>query len=288
VISQDYQGSLEVVVVFDLDAQNTPNEVVRLAERADVVEFTGGQRRGGYARNHGVARSSGQWIAFLDDDDEWHPNKLRLQMAAALDQKAIGWTPVVGSRVKQIVTRGHEQHVMPGIPARLIQPRDRIEDYLFVGRRPGAKRASFFTSTILVERAVCDLVQWDASLVRHQDWDWLIRASQIPNLKFSQVEEDLVSYYVGSHGSISAGAAWEDSFEWARKELAPISPRVYVDFLAAQTLRYALQKRDWAGVRSVVAGIRHSRQLPNLGPIAIGMAGLLPRTTLENLMRKIR
>ena len=35
------------------------------------------------ARNHGMADATGEWIAFLDDDDIWSPHKLRAQVDAA-------------------------------------------------------------------------------------------------------------------------------------------------------------------------------------------------------------
>ena len=35
------------------------------------------------ARNRGIQESQAEWIAFLDSDDEWHPEKLEKQLHAA-------------------------------------------------------------------------------------------------------------------------------------------------------------------------------------------------------------
>lgn len=285
---QNYGGSIEVVVVFDLPQQEVGQDLIAVDQGADVVAFTGGGRKGGFARNEGVARSSGQWVAFLDDDDQWREDKLHRQMSAALQMKREGVTPVVGCRVRQALVNMEHEASVTRIPNSLIATDQRVEDYLFVRRRPGARRASFFTSTILTEKTTCQEVPWDASLARHQDWDWLVRVGRFPGTVFRQLEEELVTYFVGSAGSVSAGADWRPSFEWATKELSISGPQVLPDFLMAQTLRYALQRRDWLGVRTVLHAVLRLKRLPSMGPLVIGFSGLLPRVSLQKLMRKIR
>ena len=41
----------------------------------------------GYSRNYGVEKSRGEFIAFLDSDDEWMPNKLKNQINHMLINK---------------------------------------------------------------------------------------------------------------------------------------------------------------------------------------------------------
>src|SRR4051812_278822 len=73
---------LEVLVVDDGSRDETP---VRLAEVADerVSVIRHDSSRGvGVARNAAISEARGEWLAFLDDDDLWAPNKLKTQLAA--------------------------------------------------------------------------------------------------------------------------------------------------------------------------------------------------------------
>src|ERR1700733_15513911 len=73
---------IEVVVVIDGEDPVTRLALEELAlqdGRLRVVALTASVG-GSDARNRGVEAASGEWIAFLDDDDEWHPGEVQDQI----------------------------------------------------------------------------------------------------------------------------------------------------------------------------------------------------------------
>jgi glycosyltransferase involved in cell wall biosynthesis len=78
---------LEVIVVDEASTDATP-AILRAAAGADprvrVIRHESPQGVA-TARNRGAAEASCEWIAFLDDDDLWAPDKLTLQVTAALE-----------------------------------------------------------------------------------------------------------------------------------------------------------------------------------------------------------
>jgi glycosyltransferase involved in cell wall biosynthesis len=73
---------LEVLVVDDASSDGTGAMVTALGEpRARVVRNDTSLGESG-ARNRGIDEAMGKWIAFLDDDDLWAPDKLARQLDA--------------------------------------------------------------------------------------------------------------------------------------------------------------------------------------------------------------
>lgn len=77
VLAQSFQD-LEVIVVDDGSQDDTSEVLSRFGSRIRLIR----QENCGVsaARNAGIREARGKWIAFLDSDDEWRPEKLARQM----------------------------------------------------------------------------------------------------------------------------------------------------------------------------------------------------------------
>jgi len=84
VLSQSHT-SLELIVIDDGSTDNTVNLIKQLAktdQRIILLERTTCSNRPATPRNEGVKIARGDYLAFIDSDDLWHPQKISLQLAA--------------------------------------------------------------------------------------------------------------------------------------------------------------------------------------------------------------
>lgn len=88
VLAQTYRD-FELIVVDDGSDDDTGEVVRTYGEKVRYIyQKNGGD---GPARNAGIAAAKGEWIAFLDHDDEWLPNKLELQVALLERNPDLRW-----------------------------------------------------------------------------------------------------------------------------------------------------------------------------------------------------
>lgn len=149
------------IIVFDDGSTDDTEKVVKQFTDERIRCLRHEQNRGAAAaRNTGIRAARGDYIAFLDSDDEWLPHKLAKQLTALQSAPAsVGASctasyHIFGQRVKKHVP------VLSGTWLRTL--------LWGCDLNPGA--------TLLVSRRVLDDVGLlDETLPRYEDWDWLIR-----------------------------------------------------------------------------------------------------------------
>ena len=151
----------EVIVVDDGSTDDTHQRLAPLMHR---IRYLVQPNQGvAVARNHGIAASSGELVAFLDADDVWHPRKLELQLAA-LDGDA------------SVCMLGTGAYDWPGST-----PRDRGAcRSIPVPWRQLAVKNLFTTSSILVQREALERAgPFDPELRGPEDYDLWLRIAEL-------------------------------------------------------------------------------------------------------------
>lgn len=213
VLAQTYT-SWELIIIDDNhedsdDRRETEAFMARYAEDSRVRYLKHANNQGGSAaRNTGVKEAKGEFIAFLDDDDEWLPEKLEHQMAL-FEQGDADLGLVYSARMK-VDDAG--ETVELEIPSKrgFIFPDILIRN--FIGT----------TSTVLCRRlALQEVGLFDASLPAAQDFDLYIRLAQRYSVDF--VEEPLVKRHVHDGERITSNPVRKvKAYEAIHQKYAPL------------------------------------------------------------------
>lgn len=216
-------ANLEVIVVVDGDDPATIAMLNGLSDprlRVIVQDYNKGA---GVARDTGAAAARGVWVAFLDDDDEWLPQKLEKQLAAVSGRPAIMMT------LSHVVTP-------EGTFVRPLAPYDAklqtIDEWIF-DRTTWLKGGLNFlqTSSLMMQRTLFETLNFPKT-IPHEDWEFVIRAVKQHGYSVETVAEPLVIHYVGQQRpSLSKMHTWRNSVDWADRMGDLLTPRAYSGML---------------------------------------------------------
>ena len=208
-------------------------------ETASVLQEYGGRIRGvnqhnsglSKTRNNGIALATGDWVAFLDHDDYWLPEKLSLQLQAA---ERTGFDIVYTNagnfgdigRVSEL--RSEPQAMKEGD---LLEPL--LQDNFIV------------VSSVMIRRAVIlDIGCFDTSLPSVEDWDlWLKLSAR--GIRFAAVGQP-VTMYQWRAGSMSK------NYELMRSTRHAIVNRA-LETDRAKALPWSVRRRALANIESCSA-----------------------------------
>ncbi|PHJ64571.1 glycosyl transferase [Nostoc linckia z18] len=237
-LSQTLQ-SIEVIVIVDGPDRQTVDALSQIGDpRLRVIELPQNIGPSG-ARNTGVREAKGTWIAFLDDDDQWLPQKLERQLELATSSTYE--FPVVASRFISRTPKGDFI-----CPRRLPQASEPLSEYLFV-------RNSFFkgegciqTSTLFVKKELMEKMPLEEKFPRHEDWEWLLRVNAMENAQILFVPEAMAIWHseMGIK-RLSNVHDWKYSLDWIRSTRHLVTPKAYSGFIATIVSHFASSAGDW-------------------------------------------
>lgn len=125
-----------------------------------------------YARNHGAALARGEYIAFQDSDDLWHPDKLETQLEFLKETGA----EFVFCGMNRVSAAG-KRHYYP------------VHDFVAGGDGVGQLLLEnrVGTQTMLMRREVWEDTRFDESFRRYQDWDFAIRVAEKHTMAYQKL-----------------------------------------------------------------------------------------------------
>lgn len=206
-IAQDYQD-FEVLICDDGSTDDTSNVVAGYEQFLDITynycENFGGPAR---PRNRGIALARAPYIAFLDSDDWWMPNKLKLSLDALNKGADIVYHDLY------IVTTPEQCAFRKTIRSRVLK--SPVFDQLLAHGNALNNSSVVVKKSLLIE---IGFVSEEQSLIGIEDYDTWLRIAKLTS-KFERLPYALGYYWLGG-GNISSEDRYIKLLQFIKKRYA--------------------------------------------------------------------
>lgn len=172
----------EVIVVDDCSPTD-PTEAILAAFPQARVFLQAVNLGPSAARNRGVAEARGRFVAFLDSDDRWEPDKLAAQVSAVLARPNPDRV-ICATRTRAVEDGGYERL----LPKRAVRPSEPFDEFLYLGH--GFAQSS----SLLLSREAAIEIKFDERLRQFEDHLFFVAAGNA-GLEYVLVPEALVTWY---------------------------------------------------------------------------------------------
>jgi glycosyltransferase involved in cell wall biosynthesis len=186
VLNQSFQD-FEIIVIDDASSDGTGTLIQACPDSRIQYVLHNTNKGAAAARNTGIRIAKGEWLAFLDSDDEWSLEKLERQLIFIKQQASDVFLSCTGYTLN-LLDEGRQI-------SRTLSHHTNINESIFSGCdiSPG--------STLLVKKNVFDQVGYfDETLKRLEDWDWLIRYRSFGRIALLQEPLAIINNKRGREG----------------------------------------------------------------------------------------
>jgi len=188
---------VRVIVSDDGSTDGTPERIGAIDDQRVSLLRSETGRGPAAARNAAVAQATTHWVAFLDDDDFWSPDKLRVQLDAMAAQPGTRWSAVACANVTARFEVTSVTRIAPEV-ARDLSDALLIENVIPAG-----------CSSVLVDR---DLFASTGGFAERrelvEDWSFWLRLARAAPMAY--VDRPLTAYRVWPR-SMSRDIDWLES-----------------------------------------------------------------------------
>jgi len=273
-LTQTYPN-LEVIVV--VDGPDSATLTALGAFRGSKVQVVDLDQNVGLseARNRGFRRSRGAWIAFLDDDDEWLPRKIEMQVALA-ESIGGGHQFVVHRFVERL---GSGDRIMPRI---LPTSPEKFSEYIY------CQKGFLQPSTFFMDRELLEEVPFTTGLRHIEDSDWMLRAMQTTGVRVAAVPEVLSIYNnIPTGNRESETTPWLYAYNWALRNRSLFSARAFPYYMALLCTSARAQHSSISVFFRLFRAARTQGSLEFQSALRFFASCFIPRPLLKSLAAKL-
>lgn len=175
---------IEVLVVDDGSDSLDYIESLKSYFPSRVYFFALPENKGGsYARNFGIEKTVGDYVLFLDSDDELDPDAIakHLEFRSAHGGLELAITYGRGRRVS--IDESGSRKSGEIYPDRGLNQGERVGEYLF------SLEGKIFTPSMMVPRVLLNRLRFNEGLRRHQDYGFVFDASRRDGVSFCYIDQ---------------------------------------------------------------------------------------------------
>ncbi len=248
VLNQTFQN-FEILIIDDASTDNTSELIKSISDSRLRYHKLSENSGGGAARNKGIELSTGDYLAFLDSDDEWKSNMLD----ACIERFQNLYNQAVIIFSKLLMDNKVTRKIFP---ESIYQGGD-LSEYIF------CQHGLVSTITLFMPIDVAKNIMFKEKLIKHQDYDFVLRAYR-NGVKFLMIDKVLAIWHNEKRKDrMGTKVEYEDSFNWLNNNKDLFTDDSSKMFIKRDVLGQVTREKNFIKAIKFLLKLRSDRYIEN-------------------------